>query len=527
MGGETSKRPTSYDETVIHDQWYEQTYRHRCQDGDACESIPLGTDTLQIGVKIIQDNDSRVGEYYVMRHTHRIYLTTNGDWDADAAQKIEKGNNFGNGPAIMMSGPVTAPVYQVFGATDTMETREYKPMLINSMADLRTAVELGHGGVKQGRMAGRYGSLAVNPLIDAPSDEWTPSDFQKTVSAIGSALVAPIITGVVDDLTFGIGGTLMQVTGLSDKIAEGVQQLNAMGKEIGYESQTSTLQPTLFNMIKDPRMDKYYNQIKSASVQNASAFADDQYGKELGKAVNVPHRTQQDKFLAIQHFTDLNANLLASQKTNKLMETVNMLKQVIGNVDIPGFDWSQIDDGIQQASIRSAAATENVISYFTDVIAKKVLPVAQQILANQPPPPQQFQKPPPQQFQKPPPQQFQKPPPQQPPPPEVKKHENPTEYIKRDEPTWAKADSDQYPVRNTRNVHFDKKARTEAYKLQQYQGKKGSAFKRHGSLADRMNAIPKSTWDAWRAAKPPRSHEKSPSINGDKQRPSPQHVIHG
>jgi hypothetical protein len=266
-------------------------------------------------------------------------------------------------------------------------------------------------------------------------------------------------------------------------------------------------------------MDKYYDQIKSASMQNASAFADDQYGKELGKAVNVPHRTQQDKFLAIQHFTDLNANLLASQKTNKLMETVNMLKQVVGNVDIPGFDWSQIDDGIKQASVRSAAATENVIKYFTNEIATKVLPVAQQILANQPPP-QQLAQPPPTKPQKP-------PPPIKPPPPEVKKDENPTEYIKRDEPTWAKADSDQYPVRNTKNVHFDKKARTEAYKTQQYHEKKGSAFKRSGSLRDRMESIPKSTWDAYWAATPPNFHEKSISINGDKQRPSPQHVIHG
>lgn len=514
MGGETSKRPQSYDETVIHDNHYEQTYKHRCMHD--CESIPLGTDTLQIGVKIIQDTDSKPGEFYVMRHTHRIYLTTNGDWDTDAAKKIEKGNNYGNGPAIMISGPVTSPIYQVFGSTDTMDTRDWKPMAINSMADLRSAVELGHRGVKQGRMAGRYGNLSNNPLIDAPSDEWTPSDFGKTVRAIGSAMVTPVIQSVADDLTFGVGGTVMQLTGASDALAEKIQELNEVGKEIGYESQTTKLQPTLFNMIKDPRMDKYYDQIKSASMQNAQVFVDDQYGKELGKAVNIPHHTQQDKFLAIQHFTDLNANLLASQKTNKLMETVNMLKQVVGDVDIPGFEWSQIDDGIQQASIRSADATENVISYFTDVIANKVLPVAQQILANQPPPPQQFQQPPPQQPQR---------PPQQ--PPEVKKNEGPTEYIRRDEPTWAKADSDQYPVRNTKNVHFDKKARTDAYKTQQYQGKKGSGMDSSKSLREYIRSIPKSKWEAYRTATPPTIRQDSTSINGEKQPPSANQVING
>jgi hypothetical protein len=320
--------------------------------------------------------------------------------------------------------------------------------------------------------------------------------------------------GVVDDVTFGIGGTLMQVTGLSDKIAEGVQQLNEMGKEIGYESQTNKMQSTLFNMIKDPRLDDYYNQLRNVSRQNSEALSDDQYGKELGKAVNVPHNTQQDKFLAVHHFTDLNVSLLASQKTKTLMNTVNMLRGVVGDTDIPGFDWQQIDDGIQQANIRGPEAIQNVIDYFTTEIATKVLPVAQQILASQPPPPQVPQGP----------QQVPQGPPQ---PVAPEKEENTTEYIKRAEPKWNKADEDQYPVRHTQNVHFDKKARTEAYRSQEYGKKKGSGTGSHRSVQEYLESMPKSKWEAYRAAKAPRIPLDSKIINGEKQQPSAKHKIHG
>ena len=117
-----------------------------------------------------------------------------------------------------------------------------------------------------------------------------------------------------------------------------------------------------------------------------------------------------------------------------------------------------------------------------------------------------------------------------PPPPqfqEPEKLENTTEYVKRTEPVWKKADEDQYPVRNTRNVHFDKKARTEAYRNREFGKKKGSALGHKQSLEDIQNSATLPKWVRAMARAQIVMGKHSASINGDKQEPSPQGVIHG
>ena len=516
MGGETSKRPGNYDESQMHEYDFEQTYRHRCQHD--CENIPYGGDSIQIGVKVIQDTDDKIGEYYVMRHgMHRIYLTTNGDWNPDAEEKIEHGDNFGNGPAVMISGPPSHPVMSVFGTTDTMSGTNWTQMVVNNVNDLKRAINVGHKGIKQGRMAGRYGSLATNPLKDAPRDAWSPTPFSEGLQRIGSAFVTPIAMAVVDNVTFGVGGTLMQVTGLSDAISDNLQKLNDIGTDLDYQSSMNEMDTSLVNFISDPRTDKYYDQVRAASRQNAINFADDDYAKELGKAVNVPHTSQQEKIEALKHFQDLNSNLAASQKTKMFMNTVNTLKQVVGN-SIPGWDWSQIDDGIQQASYRSPEATENVIAYFTEKLASDVMPVAQQVLANMapPPPPQYVPAPAPETS----------PPPLVPPTPEKKPEmlQNPEDRV---EPQWNSPDIPEYPQEGLRNVHFDKKARTEAYHRQQYGTKKGSAITLSRSLVDAIKSVPKSKWEAMTDRQHPAFRHGSTSINGDYHENTQNTVIHG
>ena len=185
----------------------------------------------------------------------------------------------------------------------------------------------------------------------------------------------------------------MQVTGLSDKLADAIQELNQAGKKVGYESSTNTIQPTLFDTIKDPRLDDAYNMLRDTSTQNAQAFQDDEYGQELGKAVNVPHHSQQDKFHALSHFIDLNQDLAASLKTKKFMNMANTLKQVVGN-NAPDFNWDQIEERLAFAKTMGPLATNNVISYFTDELATQILPVAQGILAASAPRPQYRQPPP-------------------------------------------------------------------------------------------------------------------------------------
>ena len=129
MGASTSSQPQNYDLNKTHENDYMATYRHQCSK---CDSVPIPGGTLQIGAKVIQAIDDRPGEYYVMHKGHRVYLTTNGDWNADAPEKLEYADGFGSGPALMFSGDPSNPVITAFGKTDQMDG-DWRQMQIKSL----------------------------------------------------------------------------------------------------------------------------------------------------------------------------------------------------------------------------------------------------------------------------------------------------------------------------------------------------------------------------------------------------------
>ena len=115
MGNNLNSRPKAYS-----DQWsygkntsvygssvggsYMAAYR---QNSSTADSIQFGKGKMQFGAKIIQDIDSgpMQGQMYVTNNAgKRLYITYKGQLRPDASDRISQAVNFGNGPAISISG---------------------------------------------------------------------------------------------------------------------------------------------------------------------------------------------------------------------------------------------------------------------------------------------------------------------------------------------------------------------------------------------------------------------------------------
>ena len=387
--GATDSRPQNYDIDRMHENDYMATYKHRCS---TCDSVPVPGGTLQIGAKIIQDIDDRPGEYYVMHKGHRIYLTTNGDWNADAPDKLEAADGYGTGPALMFSGDPSDPVITAFGKTDQMDG-DWRQMQIKNLSDLQKAVNLQHGGINAGKYAGSYGMLSVNPLKSAPKDIWTPTEFSKGLSRVGTALMEPVIETVVDDFTFGIGGSVMQLTGLSDKLSSALQKFDDSGEseitDHGWKVNKGNYDTSFSSLVKDPRLDDYYEKVKSSSFDVAKQNNNSSYAKALNTALNSRHDTGQDKIDAIRQFANLRGEMHAEKEIGTLKQTVDFLHKVVGD-KVKSFDWNQIKYGLDAA--QTPLQKSNVVKYFTKRLTEEVMPKAREMITsmqqqrqNQPP----------------------------------------------------------------------------------------------------------------------------------------------
>ena len=119
---------------------YMAAYR---QNSATADSMEYGNGRLQFGVKIIQDIDPgpNVGQLYVVNDAgKRLYITHQGQMAPYASQYIQQGKNYGNGPAVSITGNPLHPQYNMWYAVQGDEhdaNSEWTPMKINSKNDIR------------------------------------------------------------------------------------------------------------------------------------------------------------------------------------------------------------------------------------------------------------------------------------------------------------------------------------------------------------------------------------------------------
>ena len=380
MGNDTSKPPTNYNPKEVHEGEYLQTYR-----GGTGEKVNMGQGIkpLSLGVKIIQSIDDHKdylgqsygpNEYYVVQpNGRRVYLTKGGEYKKNADTLIVAGAHFGEGPAIMIGGDVSAPTYTVFSSTSTAPGSAYTPMTVNNPNDLRDAIWYGHKNEPKGQYASSYGSAAVNPFKDRPRNTFsTLAEIGRGVVKGIDALAIPVLEFGLDEVTDGLGSTLMQVTGLEDVLQQGLDKLTEM-HGLEFKTGSSSTAPFFTDIVRDPRMNDQYHTliVESRKKTTNTAFSTNRYQKELAKLVNTPHRNNAEKMLAMRKIENMNLRFDGQQQMDMLSKTVKLLKKMVP--DPPGFSWDLTEKGLANATdpqmqIRFAERT-------TENLLKRVVPL--------------------------------------------------------------------------------------------------------------------------------------------------------
>ena len=377
MGNVTDKPPQNFNEDEVHENDYLQTYR-----GGSTEQVNIKGGRLSIGAKIIQsiapsqDSDGHwhpAGEYYVQsdRLKGRVYLSKNGGQFLKSAQFLLKNaNNYQKGPTILVGGSPGSVTYTVFGSTSTTESNEYQPLRINSLDDLGAALHVGHPGQPFGKFGGNYGDLAVNPFMNRPRNAFSDlADFGRGVEKIADTVLVPVLEWGLDEVTDGLAGTLMQITGADNLLQEQLDKL-VETKGLDYKSTSSPTNPAIANAIEDPRLQDFYDKMMQASRDKIEKFPKNEFAHSLRQVANVPHFSASEKMMAIHKLEDLNLRFDSSQQVHMLNKTVDMLKKLVPNP--PNFNWDTVSSGMDAA--QTPQQQIKVTQYLTQRLLKDVVP---------------------------------------------------------------------------------------------------------------------------------------------------------
>ena len=357
MGNDTSKPPTNYNQTEVHEQDYLQTYT-----GGTGDKIDMGTgiNPLSIGVKILRSVDDNIdaqgkhygpGEMYVEKpNGRRVYLTQGGTYKNTAQDLVTQGAHFNEGPAILIDGSPGRPTYTVFSSTSTAPGSSYTPMTVNNIGDLQKAIWFGHENETKGRYASSYGSAAVNPFKDRPRNAFSSlADIGRGALKVVDVVALPIVEYGLDELTGGIAGTAIQVSGLDNFLQQGLDQLTEM-HGLDFQSSSNKTAPYMSNKVVDPRLNQNFDRIMQLSRKRAGNkdFSGNRYQKELQTLVNSRHDTPAGKMLGIRKLQEMNLRFSAQQHIDVLAKTVAILKKKVPNA--PNIRWDLIQQGLENAS---------------------------------------------------------------------------------------------------------------------------------------------------------------------------------
>lgn len=382
MGNTFANRPTSYsDQTKFGNTQtfgnqaggsYMAAYR---QNSTTADSMAYGNTRLQFGAKIIQDSDPgpNQGQLYVVNNADkRLYITHGGQLAPYASDYVQQAKNYGNGPAVTITGSPLNPKYSMFYAQggDMHKGNNWTPLTVNSPQDIKEAMQSGMQGldIHSGKYSNMYGQAAINPFgAKEGGDAWTAGgDFSRALTGVVSQLMVPVAEGVLDDVV-PFASTVLGVTGANKAIQGGIDNLVAHSGGKMYQS-TSQFDPAMSNIIKDPRLPAYLKQAQDTSHSYVAKYGASDYVQTAKLAQDTP----QQQLQKARELSKENENLYVQQQVQEMTDTASKLQQMVGDKADPAL-WQNIKTGLATAQTNQQKL--NVINHFGKQIQSQVLPL--------------------------------------------------------------------------------------------------------------------------------------------------------
>ena len=383
MGNTFANKPTAYSGDSTRARTYDgdmmATYKQTSSDADSWE---FGNTRMQVGVKMIQDIDpgKHQGDMYVVTPANkRLYFTHQGQLAPYAQQYISQGKNFGNGPAISITGNPLHPSYHMFyakGGDEHDKGDEWTPIQINSKADIMNAVTSYEGSTHtgtEGKYANMYGDASINPFGQKEGDDmWTgAAQFGTAVGGVIGAVALPLSEMALDDIV-PFASTVLNVTGANKALQSGINSLVAHSAPPPAE--TSNIDPNLANIIKDPRLGGYLTQLQDQSQQFIAKYGSSDYVQTKKLAQD----TAQQRLLKGRQLAQENENLYVQGQVQELQDTSSKLQEIFKDSKLSPENaaiFRQIHNGLSLAQNNNAKL--NVINHFSKQIKNDLLPLLQ------------------------------------------------------------------------------------------------------------------------------------------------------
>ena len=345
---------------------YMATYK---QDDPNADSIQYGNTKMQFGVKMLQDvSGPRQGDLYVVDpNGKRLYFTHDSKPYPNAGLIIKHGAGYGNGPAVMITGSPLQPQYHMFYSKEADmhgPTNEWTPLEINNKSDIMTALHQGPHGTA-GKYANYYGDASVNPFgAKEGRNAWTDiNQAEHTFAMIVSKIALPIAETALDSFIPG-ASLVMQATGLNKAIQGGIDNMMAPPAPLP----SGPFDPQISNMIKDPRLDSYLQQVQDQSHQFIAKYGDSGYQASQGLAATTP----QQQIIKARQIAEENQNLYVQSQVQSMQDNITQLKKILpqnSGADI----FKNIETGLGLAQTNQQKI--NVLTHFGSQIQSQLLPL--------------------------------------------------------------------------------------------------------------------------------------------------------
>ena len=377
MGNILDTKPTAFSQDVHHARTYgnfQQTYEQTYRQNRRTDSFAFGTQRMGIGVKILQDVDSaKKGELYVNTPGGRKYITYKGNLAPYASDYLKLSPDYGNGPAVLISGDPLNPKYTMFYAKDgdRHQGDDWTAKQVASLQDVRDTVTEGDMGghfSTKGKFANYYGQAAIDPFgLKEGRDAFTSmNDMGQGINKVLRVATVPLAETALDDLV-PFASNILQASGANDALQQAVDALSTSHYT---PPPVGTLQPGLMNAIKDPRLPAYVRQVGDQSQQFIAKYGPGGYKGITSMAADTP--SQMISKARAQGKENL--SLYTHHQVNEMQSTVEQLKKLLP----PGTGtelFANIQTGLDLAQTDQQRL--NVIGHFSKQISEQLMPSLQ------------------------------------------------------------------------------------------------------------------------------------------------------
>ena len=384
MGNTLDSAPSKYSDEVDDGQTgtyggsvggsYMASYR---QDSATADSMQYGNGKLQFGAKIVQDIDpgpNQMQLYVTTNAGKRLYITHKGQLAPYASDYVKQAANYGNGPAVAITGSPLNPHYSMWysqGGDEHSKSNSWTPIQINSKQDIMEAMQSGMQGMDyNAKHATSYGQASINPFgSQEGSDVWTgAARFDEAVTGVVSQLIIPVAEHFLDAVV-PFASTVLGVTGANKAMQGGLDSMIKNSHGQMYKSST-TFDPQMSNILKDPRLSGYLQQQEDQSHGFIAKYGPSDYSATSKLAQDTP----QQQLAKARALTEENQNLYVQGAVQEMKDLSAKLQQLAPNADPAIFQQIQTGLGMAQTNQQKL----NVINHFSAQLQKDVLPLVGQ-----------------------------------------------------------------------------------------------------------------------------------------------------